>query len=434
MDLVSIIESRRNGRGNTGPELDFIARGAASGQIPDYQLSAWLMAEFFNPLSLEETAQLVTAMAETGERVNLEGLPHPWVDKHSTGGVGDKTTLVLLPMLAACGLTIVKMSGRGLGITGGTADKLASIPGFRMDLTPEELKAQARKIGVAITGQSPSLAPADHVLYRIRDVTATVDSIPLIVSSILSKKLAGGAEMVVLDVKCGSGAFMTDLKKAQQLGQALKETGDKVGLPTYISITEMDQPLGRTVGNLLEVQEAVSVLQGEQGRFTDLCVELAAHTLLVTNKASTQEEAKQEARGILQSKAALNKAKEWFAAQGATVDVFGELKSVLSQAPVQLVVKNPHGSGCVQRVNARMVGEVVIDLGGGRRVKSDAIDPTVGVEVLKHVGSEVEANDPLFVVHAASAASAEQAAENLANAAEVGKREVPPPPLILGMY
>ncbi|HZH98209.1 MAG TPA: thymidine phosphorylase, partial [Fimbriimonadaceae bacterium] len=230
MDVQRFIATRRDRGRHTREDLSWFAKAAAAGEIPDYQLSAWLMAAYLNPLDEQETAWLTVAMAESGQRLDLTGLPKPWVDKHSTGGVGDKTTLVLLPLLAACGLTCVKMSGRGLGITGGTIDKLSSVPGFRTDLSPEEMKKQAGEIGLALTGQTPDLAPADKVLYALRDATATVSSMPLIVSSILSKKLAGGAEALVLDVKCGSGAFMKTRSEADALAESLASTAALAGL------------------------------------------------------------------------------------------------------------------------------------------------------------------------------------------------------------
>lgn len=432
MDFQQIIRNRRDGKGNTKEELTALAYGAAHNIIPDYQLSAWLMAEFFQPLREEETADFTLAMGRSGERLDLTGLPKPWVDKHSTGGVGDKTTVVLLPLLASCGLTLVKMSGRGLGITGGTVDKLESVPGFRMDLSPEELKAQAAAIGLAITGQTANLAPADKTLYALRDVTATVDSIPLLVSSILSKKWAGGADIIVLDVKCGSGAFMADLDGARELAQALKETGKRIGLAVHTAITDMDQPLGTAVGNLLEIREAVDVLKGGQGRFTELCLELAAHTLVAAGRAESQAEALVIVGAALRKGRALNKAREWFSAQGASVDVFGQ-NDALPQSKVKKTVTNPHGKGFVQVVNARIVGETVVHLGGGREKKTDKIDPTVGVECWKHVGDPVESGETIFTVHARSDEEASEAAENLLQAFVVSKQSVNVPPLILEM-
>ncbi|MCH7945802.1 MAG: thymidine phosphorylase, partial [Armatimonadetes bacterium] len=297
MDFQDIIAAKREGRANSVEELRFLSQGAADGSLSDEELTAWLKAAYQNTLSATETADLTLAMAESGERLDLAGLPKPWVDKHSTGGVGDKTTIVLLPLLAACGMTVVKMSGRGLGITGGTVDKLGSVPGFRLDLTPEEMKEQAGRIGLAITGQTPRLAPADKKLYALRDVSGTVGSVPLIVSSILSKKIAGGAETVVLDVKCGSGAFMKTLPEAQALAQALVETARLCGLDLHLSITDMDQPLGRAVGNALEVKEAIRVLQGsETGRFRDLCLHFAGRALAAVGKGSEED-----ARRVLES-------------------------------------------------------------------------------------------------------------------------------------
>jgi pyrimidine-nucleoside phosphorylase len=430
MEFRNVIRNRLDGK-NSDEELRLVAQGAADGSVPDYQLSAWLMAAYCRPLSIDETAALTVAMANSGQRIDLTGLPRPWVDKHSTGGVGDKTSLVVLPLLAACGITIVKMSGRGLGITGGTVDKLESIPGFRMDLTPEEMKAQAKEIGIAITGQSQDLAPADKALYAIRDVTATVDSIPLIVSSILSKKIAGGAEIVVLDVKCGSGAFMTNLERASELAQALVLIGNRAGLSTHAVITDMSQPLGRAVGNILEVREAVEILTGGIGRFAELCVALAAHTLVAAGKAADSDEATRLARETLSSGRAADEAKQWFRTQGATLDVFNDR---LPEAPIKLVVNNTFGNGWVEQVDASVVGKTVVALGGGRENKSDTIDPLVGVECLKHVADTVQEGEPLFVVHASTEKAAQAACANLLSAISVSSRSVPEPPLILNTY
>jgi pyrimidine-nucleoside phosphorylase len=330
-------------------------------------------------------------MAESGERLDLNGLPKPWLDKHSTGGVGDKTTIVLLPLLAACGLTVVKMSGRGLGITGGTVDKLASVPGFRMDLSPDEMRAVALRTGVAITGQTPRLAPADKKLYALRNVTGTVGSVPLIVSSILSKKLAGGAETVVLDVKCGSGAFMRTLQDARELATWLKETGELCGLDLHISITDMNQPLGRAVGNALEVKEALRVLFGEPGRVRDLCLHLAGQALQATGKGS-----REDAERALDSHAALAKAREWFAAQGADLSVFENEDWCRASAVAEL--RSPR-AGCVAHVDARLVGQAVLESGGGRKKKHDAVDPSVGVVLHVEVGDRVTEGQVLAEVH-----------------------------------
>lgn len=409
MNIQEVISTRRDGRTHTEGELVFLAQGAAQGTIPDYQLSAWLMAAFLHPLGEEETAWLTAAMADSGERIDLTGLPKPWVDKHSTGGVGDKTTLVLLPLLAACGLTVVKMSGRGLGITGGTIDKLESIPGFRVDLSPAEMKAQAAEIGLAITGQTPDLAPADKVLYALRDATGTVASIPLIVSSILSKKLAGGAEVVVLDVKAGSGAFMKTPEEAQVLASALARTAELVGLKVEVALTDMDEPLGMMVGNALEVREALSVLAGDEDtRFRRLCVEFAALALEASGVAADRGAGRTLAGEALASGRALGKARAWFAAQGAELGEDGTVDG-LPMAPVVLESVYHGHKAWVSRIGAQAVGEAVVALGGGRAKKTDVVDPAVGIELFVQVGDSIGSGGVLFRVHAATPEAAEEA-------------------------
>lgn len=431
MEMLRILADRRDGRPHSQADLEALAQGAAKGQIPDYQLSAWLMAAVLNPLNEEETAWLTIAMARSGDVLNLSGLPTPWVDKHSTGGVGDKTSLVLLPLLAALGMTVVKMSGRGLGITGGTVDKLESVPGFRMDLSPSELLDQARRIGLAITGPTASLAPADKVLYALRDATATVASVPLIVSSILSKKIAGGAKTVVLDVKCGSGAFMPDLDAAEKLGRALKRTAELCGLKLSLAITDMNQPLGRAVGNSLEVREAIEVLHGsDQGRFGRLCAEFGGRALLAVGRVPTLSEGIAQAREALQRGYALEKAKAWFAAQGAEPAVVDSGEGLPAAKVVEEVVYNGY-SGFVSRVDARTVGQVAMDLGAGRRSKSDPIDPAVGIEVLTEIGKDIFPGKSIFRVHAKDKSQAQAAREGLLTAISVSAEPVPDPPLIL---
>lgn len=428
MTFRDLIAAKRDGRAHTREELDLLARCAADPTghgVEDYQLSAWLMAAFINGLDLDETANLTLAMAESGERLNLEGLPHPWVDKHSTGGVGDKTTLVLLPLLAACGLTVVKMSGKGLGITGGTIDKLNSIPGFRTDLSPDEMVTQAKQIGLALTGQTPRLAPADGTLYALRDTTETVASMPLIVSSILSKKLAGGAEVLGLDVKCGSGSFMRTLDQATTLAKMLVEVATRCGLPTHATITDMDQPLGRAVGNALEVREAWETLQpgAPESRFKELCVYLAGETLVAVGWAKSQAEGQATAEARLADGSALAKAQLWIEAQGGTLD-----PDLLPRAPHVEEIVAP-SNGWVERVDARAIGQAVVDLGGGRQRKEDVIDPTVGIEVLVQVGDQVAKDQPLLRVHS----SASQTSE-VAGAVSISASAIQPRPLILGRH
>ena len=415
MDFQTVIAGKRDGRKHTREELIQVAQGAGDGSVPDYQLTAWLMAAFLHPLDLEETAWLTLAMAASGDRIDLTGIPKPWVDKHSTGGVGDKTTMVLLPLLAACGLTAVKMSGRGLGITGGTVDKLASIPGFRLDLSPDEMKAQAAKIGLALTGQTPDLAPADKTLYALRDATTTVGSVPLIVSSILSKKLAGGAETVVLDVKCGKGAFMRTFEEASILAEALERTGRLCGLNIRIAITDMGQPLGTAVGNALEVQEAIRVLKGEESRFSRLCIDLAALTLEASGLASDRESGRQHASEALASGQAASKARQWFSAQGATVDVLDQ-PDALPKAPVVTQVCFDGNPAWIKSLDAETVGLAVVALGGGRQKKDSVIDLSVGLELHGEVGDKLETGQPLFTVYASSEEMAGNAIKHVESA------------------
>lgn len=425
MTAQDVIVAKRDGLKHTKAELEFLARGAAHGEIPDYQLAAWLMAAYLHPLDADETAWLTVAIAGSGERLDLTGLPKPWVDKHSTGGVGDKTSIVLLPLLAACGLTLIKMSGRGLGITGGTVDKLLSVPGFRMDLSTDELKAQAAKIGLAITGQTPNLAPADKVLYAIRDATATVDSIPLIVASILGKKIAGGAETVVLDVKAGSGAFMKTVEDARKLASALSATAKLAGLNTRLAITDMSQPLGRTVGNALEIEEAGAVLTGnEPSRFANLCIELAGLTLAACGAATDIEAGKDRARQLLYGGFALQKAQQWFEAQGGDPSVLVRPER-LPRAPIRKRIEAEQ-DGWIAEIRAEVVGRVVIALGGGREKKEDKIDPAVGVEVHLDVGREVAQGQPVFTIHARDEDSAVSAGEALRQCLGISPNAVEP--------
>jgi len=432
MSFIPVIERRRDGLVNTLPDLTFLANGAANGSIPDYQAAAWLMAAYLNPLSLQETADLTQAMADSGEKVDLSGLPKPWVDKHSTGGVGDKTTLVLAPLLASCGLTIVKMSGRGLGITGGTVDKLSSIPGFRLDLSPAELKTQAGRIGIALTGQTPNLAPADKALYALRDVTGTVASVPLIVSSILSKKIAGGAETIVLDVKCGSGGFMPNLAAARELASALVDVGTRCGLLVRLAITDMSQPLGESIGNALEVQEAMAILQSSEAsansaRFRELCLNLAAHTLDASGQAEDLGDGLAKARSALESGNAWQLAQTWIVAQGGRLEEF----AVDARVSVDIFSDS---DGWIREIHAGKVGQAVLDLGGGRKTKDDVIDLHVGVQIPNPVGTQVKKGDLLARVLAKTASDAEAGQARVREAIVVSSAPCPPVTSILEVH
>jgi len=429
LDFRRIIEDRRLGKNHSDQDLKAIASGAADGSILDYQLAAWLMAEVLKPLSLQETATLTIAMAESGDHLSLQDIPDPKLDKHSTGGVGDKTSIALLPILAACGVSVVKMSGPGLGITGGTVDKLLSIPGLRVQLSPQELIDQAKRAHIGITGQSPDLAPADKALYALRDVTATVDSIPLIVSSILSKKLAGGSKTIVIDVKCGSGAFMRSLSDAKELAAWLKEVGQRCGLTVSTAITDMSQPLGGAVGNALEVQEALQVLAKPQSpsqhRFLELCLILGAEAL----HACGIENGRQKCEEAIQNGGAGQAAEQWLNAQGAKGTV-EEILTSLPKARIQTTIKS-ESQGWIEAIKADQVGGAVIALGGGRLTKADHIDPSVGVVFTKPVGHSVEAGETLATIHAATKEAAEQAEEAIRNAIKLSKVETQPKSLVL---
>lgn len=433
-NIRDLIAAKRDGEHHSEADLRWLAQAAADPaghHVELYQLAAWLMAAYLHPLTEEETANLTLGMAASGERLDLSALPHPWIDKHSTGGIGDKTSIALLPILASAGLTVVKMSGRGLGLTGGTVDKLASIPGFRVDLSPEEMVEQASRIGIALTGQTPNLAPADKTLYALRDTTETVASIPLIVSSILSKKIAGGAEILGLDVKCGSGAFMQTLDEARQLAHWLLRIAKRCGLKAHATLTDMDQPLGRCAGNALEVSEGLQTLQPNRplSRFGELVIYLAAETLHAVGRTPDIESGKKVALELVTRGAAQAKAKEWIAAQGGDARVIDDA-GLLPRAPVVVEVQVGTG-GWVERVDAATVGRTVLDLGGGRQVANDPIDPSVGVETLILVGDKVSPGQTAFRIHAASTLDAQDASEALLTGLTVSAAPVAPRPVVL---
>jgi len=417
MSIIDIIAAKRDGQKHTQAQLEFVARAAAGQhEVADYQLSAWLMAAFINGLDDDETLWLTLAMAASGDRVDLSRVPKPWLDKHSTGGVGDKTTLVLLPLLSACGITMVKMSGRGLGITGGTIDKLESIPGFRVDLSPDELIDQAARIGIALTGQSPKLAPADKTLYALRDTTATVNSMPLIVASILSKKIAGGADHLVLDVKAGSGAFMTSIEMAEDLARSLIKVATAAGIKTSAAITDMSRPLGRAVGNAIEVREAIEVLEGAGGRFPDLCCSLAAGALFNAGSVTSLDEGKEVARKALASGAAFDKWSDWVHAQTGGKLKGSEVSAHLESAPVITDVRWSDTDTFVDTIDARLIGEAVLNLGGGRKRKEDTVDHRVGIEIMISPGDALTDRALVARVHARTDEDAQAAIQAVRSA------------------
>ncbi|CCW34647.1 thymidine phosphorylase [Chthonomonas calidirosea] len=401
MRAVEFIAKKRDGGEHTEEELrDFIGK-VTEGSLPDYQVSAWLMAVFLRGMTMQETCALTRAMRDSGERIDLSDLPNgPTLDKHSTGGVGDKTSLVVAPLLAAAGIPILKMSGRGLGFSGGTIDKLEAIPGLRTALGREEAKQQVRSIGLAILSQSSQLAPADGKLYALRDVTATVESIPLIASSIMSKKLAGGAKRILLDVKVGSGSFMRELEQARALASTLVTIGVQEGVPTQAVLTDMEEPLGWTVGNALEVEEAIRVLQNADAaepRFLALCLGLVEHGLLACERAKNPQEAQNIAEQLLRSGTGAAKLEAMIRAQGGPKALEAVL-TALPRAPITYRVEAPE-DGFIAAIDARVVGLLAVALGAGRSTKEDRIDPAVGIVLHKKRGAWVHAGEPLATLH-----------------------------------
>lgn len=427
-----LIAKKRDGGELSRAEIEQLVLGYVRGEVPDYQVAAWLMACYLQGLSDTETLALTETMAASGERLDLSSIDAPTVDKHSTGGVGDKTSLVLVPLLAAGGAAIAKMSGRGLGFTGGTVDKLESIPGYRTELTAEAMLAQVRRIGCCLAGQSASLAPADKLLYALRDATATVESIPLIAASIMSKKLAGGAQHILLDVKVGAGAFMTTRERAEALAQTLVRIGEGAGRRTQALLTDMSQPLGYTVGNALEVREALETLRPDlpsHPRFEALVLTLAGHAFALCGLEPDAARGQARAQQLLRSGAALEKFRQMVEAQGGDPRVVDDL-SLLPRAPVVGEWRAP-ASGYVAEIAPRTVALAALQLGAGRQKKEDAIDPAVGVEVLKSVGDPVQAGEPVFRVHARTEASLSHALETLQSALRVSETPVPAPPVLL---
>lgn len=429
--MYGMIRKKRDGGELSPAEIDQLISGYVAGRIPDYQVAALLMAIYFRGLSPGETSALTEAMVRSGDTVDLSVLPGITVDKHSTGGVGDKTTLVLAPLLAAAGLTVAKMSGRGLGHTGGTLDKLESIPGFRTDLSAAQMVAQARDIGLAVVAQSGELVPADGLLYALRDVTATVDSLPLIASSIMSKKLAAGARALVLDVKTGSGAFMQRLDDSFALAHAMVAIGTSAGRRAVAVVTGMDQPLGRAVGNALEVQEAVETLQGRgPADLRRLCLALGGELLAVVQgdaPSGTGDLAR-----LLDSGAALARFKAFVAAQGGDSRVAESPEAVLPRAAMRAEVVAP-ASGYVGALDALRIGEAARALGAGRQRKGDAIDPAAGILLDVRVGDPLRAGQPWATIFAADEPHLVAGRAVLQEALAVAAEAPASPPLIYGV-
>ncbi len=424
MDARSIIAAKRDGQSLTPEEVDFLVRGFVKEKVPDYQMAAFLMAVYLNGLDRQETKALTQSMVQSGEILDLNKFSQALVDKHSSGGVGDKVSLVLLPWVASAGVKVAKMSGRALGHTGGTIDKLESIPGFRTDLTIEEFTQQVRQVGIVLSQASDELAPADKKIYALLNATATVSSIPLIASSIMSKKIAGGARKLVLDVKVGQGAFMKSLSEAKELAVIMLNLADDFGILASAFLTAMDEPLGKAVGNSLEVEEAIDCLKGEgPADLMEVCLALGAEMLILAEQARTREEAVEKLKLALSSGVALKKFKEWVRAQGGPSQVV-EKADILPRASIISELDAPE-SGFVALIDAEKVGQAVNLLGGGRLKKEDQIDHSVGVVFNKKVGDEVAKGEPLLEIHANSYEQLDQADTLLNQAVVIGEKKLP---------
>ncbi len=428
MRAVDIIIKKRDRGVHTQDELEFFVQGFVKGDIPDYQASAWAMAVLLNGMTPQETTDLTMSIVRSGHVLDLRGVVDIAVDKHSSGGVGDKTSIMVLPVVAACGLPVGKMSGRGLGFSGGTLDKMESIPGFRVDLNTDEFKKQLKEKGIVLTGQSVDLAPADGKLYALRDVTGTVPSIPLIASSIMSKKIAGGAQAIVLDVKVGKGAFMETLEMARELAGLMTQIGELAGRKTVCLLSDMNQPLGHAVGNALEVKEAIDALHGGGPQdFREHCLHVSAHMLVLGKQASDLDAGRGLAEKAIADGTAFEKFRVLVEAQGGDVS-YVDQPDKLPRARLVQVVGAPRG-GWLSQIDARAVGEASVALGAGRAKKSDPVDHAVGFVIHRKVGDRVEAGEPLFTVHADDEAKAAAAREAVLAAHQFSDNPVPPLPL-----
>jgi len=428
LTFEELIERKRDGLAHTADEIERVISGFTSGEMPDYQMSAWLMAGFLNGFDPDETVWMTDAMVRSGAQVDLSSIPGVKVDKHSTGGVADTTTLVLAPLVAACGAPVAKMSGRGLGHTGGTLDKLESIPGFKVELPIDAFLDQVREVGVAVIAQSPDVDPADKKIYALRDVTATVPSIPLIVGSIISKKVAGGADAILLDVKVGSGAFMKTEQDARALAQELTRVGRQLGRDVVCVMSDMDQPLGMAVGNALEVREAIETLRGiGPDALTDLCLALGARMLVMGRVADTLDDGFDRCRQAIDDGSALERLRMWVAAQGGDPQVADDLE-LLVLAPCVREVRAV-ADGFVAGFDAESVGRSAMLLGAGRAAKDDAIDLGAGLVLAVRVGDRVAAGDVLCTMYARSEALLDRGEERFASSVRFSDVPVEPPPL-----
>jgi pyrimidine-nucleoside phosphorylase len=428
MRMVDLIEKKRDGEPLSKAEIHFIINSYVQGDTPDYQMSAWAMAVYFRGMSLEETAELTLAMAQSGDQLDLSSLGGRFVDKHSTGGVGDKTTLLLGPMVAACGVPVAKMSGRGLGHTGGTIDKLGAVPGFRVELTQAEFLAQVKKIGLSVIAQTGNLVPADKLLYALRDVTATVSSIPLIASSVMSKKIAAGAQGIVLDVKYGSGAFMKTVEEARVLAKTMVDIGKALGRQMIAVLSNMNQPLGRAVGNSLEILEVADALQGKGPEdLMEVSLELGAWMLVAGDAVPNVGAGKACLRQSLESGAAWNKFLSFLTEQGGDAQAVADRRLRIAPWNVPILANE---TGYVQPFDAHKIGILAMELGAGRVTKESPIDLGAGVVLVKKAGEWVEAGEPILQLYGSNKEMLAEGLKLAQNLVTVGKEAPELPPLI----
>ncbi|WP_044896447.1 pyrimidine-nucleoside phosphorylase [Bacillus alveayuensis] len=428
MRMVDLIEKKRDGKELTKEEIQFIIKGYTNGEIPDYQMSALAMAIYFQGMTEAERAELTMAMVHSGETIDLSAIEGIKVDKHSTGGVGDTTTLVLGPLVASVGVPVAKMSGRGLGHTGGTIDKLESIPGFHVEIDKDEFIRLVNENKIAVIGQTGNLTPADKKLYALRDVTGTVNSIPLIASSIMSKKIAAGADAIVLDVKTGAGAFMKKLVDSKELANAMVKIGNAVGRKTMAVISDMSQPLGRAIGNALEVQEAIDTLKGEGPEdLQELCLTLGSYMVYLAKKANSLEEARENLEKSIQSGKALEAFKTFIQAQGGDPSVVDDpMKLPQAKYTYELEAKE---DGYVAEIVADSVGTAAMWLGAGRATKESTIDLAVGLVLNKKIGDEVKKGESLVTIYS-NQEDIEEVKQKLYESIPISKEKVERPTLI----
>lgn len=432
MNMYDIILKKRQGQTLDREEIDYFVTGFTQGDIPDYQASAFMMALFFQKMNKEETVYLTEAMMNSGDILDLSEIKGIKVDKHSTGGVGDTTTLVLGPMVAAAGAPVAKMSGRGLGHTGGTIDKLESFPGFSVEMTKEEFIQHVNDIQLAVSAQTGDLAPADKKLYALRDVTATVDNMSLIAGSIMSKKLAAGADAIVLDVKTGSGAFMKELDDSFALAKTMVDIGNGMGRDTIAVISNMDQPLGRAVGNSLEVKEAIETLQGKGPEdLYELCLSLGTQMLILAKIAQDEGEARERLQEVIHNGLALKKFKEFITRQGGNSQLVDNPQ--LLPTAKNIIELKATQNGYVQHIEADEVGMSALELGAGRQTKESILDLSVGIELIKKVGDEIRIGETIAKIHSNEEKKAQKAMERLLKAYIFSQEKIAPPRLIYGI-